>query len=352
MKEKSGWQELFGQLAQLQVDMELLAADRSLDRAEGSRYLARLLASGLAKFNARPTSSIDYVTPRIGGFNPDYLFGQARINPQLSYRINGKLNDVHRLALGTYASAFGMAAPVGHLSSDCITCDSDGRFEVILSDLAPVAAPSQEPQDWLRKNAQTSVLMVRQLLLSPSDQPAELSLNLIETSEPVAPVVLTDDCQRDNMGGVLLFVAGAADRFFRWTRIISRISNTIEQVPAEIESEVKADPDTFYAIGYFDLAEDERLEVRVTPPVCTYWGLQTTNFWLEPIEHDVLVCHRNHATSEADADGSVTLSISPVEEARRNTLHTLGHRNGAIFFRVVGANTRSVTLPVCTLRKR
>ena len=185
-----------------------------------------------------------------------------------------------------------------------------------------------------------------------NDKLRDLVLERADAPYAVGVDPLTVESQRARMDGVLLFVAGAAGRFFRWTRIISRLSNTIEHVPAEIEDEVRADPDTFYAIGYFDLAEDERLEVRVTPPECEYWGLHTTNHWLEPIEHDSIVCHRNHATSEANADGSFTLSISPVEDSHPNSLPTLGHRNGAIFFRVVGATDPNVTLPVCTVRKR
>ena len=93
--------------------------------------------------------------------------------------------------------------------------------------------------------------MVRQLLLRTSDCPAQLSLEPLGRSGPAGPAPLTIDRQRDNMGAVSLFVVGAAERFFHWTRLISQISNSIEHVPTAIESEVKADPDTFYAIGYF-----------------------------------------------------------------------------------------------------
>lgn len=172
-------------------------------------------------------------------------------------------------------------------------------------------------------------MLVRQLLLHRSDLPAEFALERVDAPDAPEPDPLTVKRQHAAMNGVLLFVAGASRRFFRWTRLTSRLSNTIERVPTEIADEVKADPDTFYAIGYFDLADEEHLEVRITPPACEYWGLHTTNHWLEPIEHNSVTCHRNHATSEPESDGSVILTISPTGGPHPNSLHTLGHRNGA-----------------------
>jgi uncharacterized protein DUF1214 len=342
----AGWHELFDQMSQLQAEVEVLSDGRPLDRAEGTRYLARLLAAGLSRFDGRPGPAIDYATPRIGGFNPDYRFGHARIDRGGTYRLRGRMNDVGRLALSTYAGALASGPPIGHLSSRRIRCDADGTFELVISD----EAPGGSDRNWLPKSSKAGTMMVRQLLLHPSDQPAELGLERVDAFEPSAPDPLTVERGHDRMAGAALFVAGAAGRFFRWTQLISRLSNTIRQVPVEIEAEVRADPDTFYAIGYFDLAEGERLEVRITPPQCDYWGLHTTNHWLEPIEHDSITCYRNQATSEANADGSFTLSISPADDTHPNSLPTLGHRNGAIFFRVVGADGPDVALPVCTVR--
>ena len=343
----SGWRDLFDQMSRLQAEMEA-QCDRPLDRAEGTRYLARLLAAGLSRFNGRPGSGIDWDTPRIGGFNPDYRFGHARLDPGGSYRLHGTMNDARRLALSTHVGAFGTARPVGHLATDRIRSDAAGRFEIDIGHEAPHGS-----QNWLPISSTTDTLMIRQLLTRRTDRPAELDLERIDTPTAASAMeVLTVEAQHDRMGIVALFVAGAAGRFFRWTELISRLSNTIEPVPAEIEDEVRADPDTFYAIGSFDLADDERLEIRLTPPACDYWGLHTTNHWLEPIEHDSLVCHRNDVTSEPNEDGSVTISIAPVEDRRPNAMHTLGHHNGAIFYRVVGATGPDVALPVCTIRER
>ncbi len=370
------WRDLFREIERLETEVETLSGGRALDRAEGTRYLGRLLAAALARFDPRPgAAAIDYGIPRIGGFNPDFRFGHAEIDPRGTYLLRGAMNGAARLALSTHASALASAQPIGHLSSETIRCDSGGRFEILVgadapSETLPGAAaeaatgtrppgpaaaasrPPSGPANRLATEGRATALLVRQLLLRRSDRPADLVLERLDPpAGPTEPAPLTPERQRDALGGVLLFVAGAAGRFFRWTRLLSRISNAIEHVPEEIADEVKADPDTFYALGYFDLAPGERLEVRLSPPPCAYWGLHTTNHWLEPIEHTTLVCHRNCATAEPDPDGSFTLSIAPVDDPRPNSLHTLGHRNGAIFYRVIGAGGAEVALPECAVRR-
>ncbi len=343
----AAWREIFDELGRLEAEVDALAGGRALDRAEGTRYLGRLLGAALARFDPRPGLAIDYGVPRIGGFNPDFHFGYAAIEPGSSYVLRGEMRGAHRLALSTHASALGSAQPIGHLSSETIRCDAAGRFEIAVGGEPPPAGTD----NWLPTGGRARALLVRQILLRRSDRPAELSLERAGAAAPRELVPLDGDRQREALAGVRLFLAGAARRFFRWTRLLSRIPNAIGPVPAEIEDEVVADPDTFYALGYFDLGPDERLEVRLTPPPCAYWGLHTTNHWLEPIEHDEIVCHRNGATAEPGPDGSITLSIAPQAHPHPNSLHTLGHPNGAIFYRVIGAGDLRVAPPVCTVRR-
>jgi len=354
------WQKGFETLVRLQSEMESLAGGRPLDLAEGTRYLARLLASGLARFDGRGSTAIDYATPRIGGFNPDYRFGHAKLDPAGAYRIRGRLNDVQRLAIGSYPGGLGNFQPVGYLAKDQIACDAEGRFEVRIADARPEPEPAPAvPVSWLPSSAETTALMVRQLLLRATDRPAELVLERVDAAPAGVPsrAVLDARRQRAQMDAALLFVAGAAGQFFRWTRIFSQNPNAIADVPTELEAEVKADPDTFYAIGYFDLAEGGSLDIRFTPPACDYWGLAVTNHWLEPIEHGALRTHYNHATAERDPQGEVCLTIDPDADtdtgevpSRPNIVHTAGHRNGAIFFRVIGARNNEVPLPDCRVR--
>lgn len=131
------WSELGELLGELEAEMESLCSGRPLDRAEGTRYLARLLASALSRFDGGPGPGIDYATPRIGGFNPDYLMGHAPIDPHGSYRLRGRMNGASRLALSTHAGALSSAQPIGHLSSEKFRGGADGRFEISVGDGLP-----------------------------------------------------------------------------------------------------------------------------------------------------------------------------------------------------------------------
>ncbi len=341
------WEPLFAELADLQLEVDRMAGGRRVDRAEGTRYLGRLLAAALARVDGARGSGIDWNTPRIGGFNPDQVFGHARLVPGASYRIHGSRGDAHRLALTTHAGMLASGPPIGHLGDGDLTVGSDGRLEVVVGE----EVPHDDGVARLATGGRADTLLVRQLVLRPGDRPARLELERLDTPSRPDPATLTPERQQHRLDTALLFVSGAARRFFSWTRAIAGLTNTIDEVPATIAHEVRADPDTVYLVGYFDLADDEELEIRLRPPPCDYWGLHTTNHWLEPLEHPGLVCHRNHATSPVAPDGTVTLVVSPSQSAHPGALHTLGHRNGAIFHRITGARG-PVRVPECRVRRR
>ena len=90
-----------------------------LDRAEGFRYLTRLLrtaleqqlefADPLAPAFRRPS----HETVKIGADNPDNHYQSASISGSNEYRIRGVRNSVHYLGIGTYAGGYGSSGRSG-----------------------------------------------------------------------------------------------------------------------------------------------------------------------------------------------------------------------------------------------
>ncbi|HAN26595.1 MAG TPA: hypothetical protein DCP75_02500, partial [Haliea salexigens] len=94
---------------------EILAAgvpEDDLSRAEGYRYLTRLLRLSLEKhleFNdpACPQFySLSHETAKIGNDNPDNFYQNCAVDGQRSYRITGNAGQVEYLSMETKAGSF------------------------------------------------------------------------------------------------------------------------------------------------------------------------------------------------------------------------------------------------------
>jgi len=75
----------------------------SFDRAEGMRYLGRLLRAGLVSFseNVGPRNPVFRPMPelvKMGLDNPDNYYVSATVNGASSYRIRGKRGTIHYLS--------------------------------------------------------------------------------------------------------------------------------------------------------------------------------------------------------------------------------------------------------------
>ena len=89
------------------------APDHDIDRAEGFRYLTRLLRMGLklSLEHADPAAPrlIRYMdeTQKFGVDNPDQLYLWARISGAYSYRLRGPRGSASYYGIGVYAGSAG-----------------------------------------------------------------------------------------------------------------------------------------------------------------------------------------------------------------------------------------------------
>ena len=112
-----------------------------LDRAEGWRYLTRLLRIGLEMHLecADPDFPAFFMpsheTGKIGADNPDNLYLMARINGRNEYVLRGTRGTVSYLSIGTQKGGYetdGKMEPTGFIDAKDLQLDADGRFEVIV----------------------------------------------------------------------------------------------------------------------------------------------------------------------------------------------------------------------------
>lgn len=325
---------------------EVLAAapDDALDRAEGLRFVSRLTEHALGAFLERSDPAapvLSTTSPKIGGDNPDYVYGGATISGAHTYLLRGRVNDAARLGIGTYHGGLGTPEGLqcsGYLDSSELALDGDGRFEITLS----VTEPAQG--DWLVMRPDTNQLTIRQTVLERRRHtPATFELDRTDTGPapgPLDPAVFAG--RLDRAGG---FVAGVVHQFLGWTASFAAHPNEIHPIDPALLAVAQGDPGTYYYNGWFELAEHQRLVITLRPPTCDYWNLQLCNHWLESLDFWHHTIHVNHHTAVTEPDGSVNVIVAHRDPGLPNWLDTAGHRRGGIALRWVGAG--EATDPVC-----
>ena len=129
---KKLWKEFCNQLeiSGEQV-LESSLATNKLDKAEGIRYLTRLLRIGLEMHleNSNPEFPSFYqashATAKIGADNPDNFYQNATISSSYKYKISGRKGTVPILSFGTKANRYAMdgtMASTGELDIRDVDC--------------------------------------------------------------------------------------------------------------------------------------------------------------------------------------------------------------------------------------
>ncbi len=310
-----------------------------LDRAEGYRYLSRLARLALEKFveHSDPTAprfyQLSHATAKIGCDNPDSYYQNAAISGAYEYRVWGTRGSVPYLSFGTYYGHYGSGARSGrsgHLDGADLALDREGRLEIVLS-------CTPHPGNWLPMEPDTSMLIVRQNFLDRErERPAELSIARLGAAEPPAPLapgVL--DAALVEAGR---FVAGTAALFADWAEGFARHPNELRAMDPAVTGGAHGDPNIFFYMGYWQLADDEALVVEAMPPACESWNFQLNNHWMESLDYRYHRIHYNKHTAAHLPDGSFRLVVAHADPGVPNWVDTAGHRRGTMGLRWVKAS--------------
>src|SRR3954469_24558307 len=123
----------------------------ALTRAEGLRYLSRVLRAGLEAFveqadpRAPVLQRVVHETAKMGSDNPDNYYQNAAISGEYEYRIRGTRGTVHYLSFATQSGGYGegRALPLsGFLDAKDLELEADGSFELSVS-------CERRPGNWL-----------------------------------------------------------------------------------------------------------------------------------------------------------------------------------------------------------
>jgi hypothetical protein len=299
-----------------------------LDRAEGWRYLTRLLRIGLEmqlEFADPDFPGFflpSHETGKIGADNPDNRYLFAKISGRNEYVIAGTRGTVSYLSIGTQKGGYetnGRMEQTGFIDARDIPCDAEGRFEIVLSQ-------TRQPGNWLRLEPDSNAVIVRQTFLDRArEQPAQLTIR--RRSADARPQPLSAERLQQGLANTARFVEGTARLFADWAQSYQAVCQR-----------VGGDPNIFYYHSHWKLAPDEALVIHLPRiPKCRFWNLQVNNYWMESLDYRYHRIHHNAHTAQADADGGVTLVLAHQDPGHPNWLETAGHDNGTLCLRWVGA---------------
>ncbi len=312
-----------------------------LDRAEGWRYLTRLLRAGLeaqVEFGDPRYPGLYQLsneTKKIGNDNPDSHYLNTTISGSHEYRITGRRGTIRYVTLGTKAGGYdsdGDMRPTGQLDGDDIEFEPDGSFEIRVS-------CEPQPRNWLPMQPGTTQMVIRQNYLDrEKEEPWPMR---IECLDPGAPDGIDPETFEQSLRRTISFVTGTANKFVDW---MERYSAHLNELPADDQAECQragGDANIFYLQSYWRLEPDEALVVEPARiPRCPYWNLQLSNYWMESLDHRHHRIHVNKHTAQYEPDGSVRIVIAHDDPGARwpNWLETTGHREGGMLFRWVHAD--------------
>ncbi|MCZ6829364.1 MAG: DUF1214 domain-containing protein [Gammaproteobacteria bacterium] len=315
--------------------------DDAFNRAEGYRYLTRLLRLSLEKnieYNDPRFPefySLSHETAKIGNDNPDNFYQNCAISGNYDYRIKGHRGSIPYLSIETKAGSYGTTggmAPTGHLELEELDILDDGTFEIIVS-------TTRQPGNWLPMTPESDNLLVRQTYQNRA-QETRATLH-IECLNPRGESTLEPHQFAEQLDNVTGFISGTAGLFIEWMENFRQHTNQLPANDQQLCLSAGGDPSIHYHNSYWKLAEDEALVIEVDAlPQCRTWNFQLSNYWMESLDYRYDNISVNKHTARYGEDGSLCIVVAHQDPGIEypNWISTAGHTLGSMLFRYIEAD--------------
>ena len=318
--------------------------NNAFDKAEGYRYLSRLVRAGLESFLeasdplAPEFKRIAHETVKMGADNPDNYYQSAPISGSCRYRITGTRGTVHYLGFGTQAGNYGSTGSLnttGYLEAADLNLGADGSFEIIVS----CERPEENAANWLKMIPESRTVIVRQTRLDrENEKVADLRIERIDGPHEAKP--LTPEALDRGLGAGALFVEGCAALFQQWADGMKPHTNELPPFDEKISTAAGGDPNITYYHSYWRLDTDEALVIEVIPPECDYWNFQLNNYWMESLDYRYFPVTLNKHSAETAVDGTVRVVVTHEDPGVPNWISTCGHFEGTMCWRWIRADEK------------
>ncbi len=316
-----------------------------LDVAEGYRYVAQALSAASELFvegdpDHPRLASIASPARKMQGDNPDAIYHFSRIRGDRSYRIRGIIEDAVYTSFTIHGPAIdgGMAGPLlGDVNNQDFQVEADGSYSLVLS-----ATPHEG--NWLALDPGAHCVVVRtyyQLPLSVQCDPfrhVKIGIEILDDVPPPAP--LSDAVLSERMAEAVRFVRQVTlgQTIFGTTVGIPFVAETPNTLPMPFSFRDSGLPvpgaaDIVYAMGRWDLANSESLEMTGLLPSGVFANVMLWNHHMQTLEYCNRTSSLNQAQIKLESDGSFRIVVGAHDTGAPNWLDTEGHETGTIFWR-------------------
>jgi hypothetical protein len=295
---------------------------------EGYRWIFSIAAVGLDAFvwgDTRRPRFVDIVGPyrKWGGDNADAFYLYAPLDPRRTYRVRGNKGDSVYFSLTVYGGPDDgrySERIVATVNDRMIEADSDGNFEIMLS--------TSDGAD---------------LLLEP-DAVCAITRDYVVHPDRDRRMTWSIECTDADVGEYRLTDADLARRFraaLTWVKDQSNLvplglgtPNVVDEpYPVPQQTFGWAAGDAAYAMGSFDLRDDQALVIRGRSPECAFWNLCLWNQFLHTYNSDYDRVTINGGQVLYEPDGSWEIVVASKDPDHANWVSTQGHPSGRIWFR-------------------
>ena len=269
---------------------------------------------------------VDIVGPykKWGGDNADAYYQYAPIDPARTYRVRGRMGDAVYASLTVYGGPDDgrySERIVGTVNDRGFDVAADGSFEFLLS-------PNQQPGTWLKLEPDAVCAITRDYLVDPvNGRRVEWH---IEALDPPATFRESDAELARRLRAARVWVEEQAKIV---PLALGEPNSVDEPYPVPAVTYGWAAGDAAYAMGSFDLAEDEALVINGRSPDCAFWNLCLWNRFLHTYNYEYERVTINGGQVQYNPDGSWTVVIADRDPGHPNWVSTSGHRRGRIWFR-------------------
>ena len=334
--------------------LEILGSAAELDevnRAEGLRYLTRLLRGSFEKY-IEYSDPLDPVIFKMcdersgyGGDNPDNLYSASPVSDREVYEISGNRGSVWHFNFNIFNwQPDGRYELLALKNGRELLCDADGNFSIVLG-----GEPRQG--NWIALPAGANQVLMRQSFRNRSqEREAKAQIRLLSTAAKVAPLTLHNLVEK--LDGAEEFFCRTGRLMHAWSNAFLATCNQLPLTPPEFIARGGGDPSACFYMSSWKIGEGEALLIHIPEfPDEQLWSLALFNFWLESMDYSNFRIHTNSAIAERNRDGSFTIAIANSDPGIANWLNATGHVQGNMILRawtggvpIAGVQTRLIEL--------